>query len=75
MAGPRTPNLPGWDLVSPPIHPARTLGLEIGADIPLFADTRTHICGLATGVVSAQFLYFFLHFLSTNTGLLFIDMF
>ena len=59
MAGLRTPDLPGWDLVPPSIHPARTLGLEIRADIPLFADMRTYICGLAIGVVSAQFLHFF----------------
>ena len=58
MAGPHTPDLPGWNLASPPIYPARTLGLEIGADIPLFADTCTHICGLATGVVSVQFFHF-----------------
>ena len=62
MAGPRTPDLPGWDLPLPIVHPVRSLSLEIGADIPLFADTRTHICGLATGVVSAQFLYLFLQF-------------
>ena len=62
MASPRTPDLLGWDLESPPIHPARTLGLEIGADIPLFADICTHICGLATGVVSVQFLHFFCNF-------------
>ena len=58
MVGPRTLDLPGWDLVPPPIHPTWTLGLEIGADIPLLADTRTHICGLATGVVSVQFFIF-----------------
>ena len=62
MAGPRTPDLPGWDLSLPTVHPAWSLGLEIGADIPLLADTRTHICGLATGVVSAQFFYLFLQF-------------
>ena len=48
MAGPRTPDLPGWDLPLPIVHPARSLSLEIGADIPLLVDTRTHICGLAT---------------------------
>ena len=53
MAILRTPDLPTWDLPSPLIHPARTLGLKLGADIPLLADTRTHICGSATGVVSA----------------------
>ena len=53
MAIPRTPDLPTWDLPSPAIHPARSLGLQLGAEIPLFADTRTHLCGLATGVVSA----------------------
>ena len=58
MAIPRTPDLPTWDLPSPLIHPARTLGLELGADIPLLADTRTHICGSTKGVVSAYFLYF-----------------
>ena len=52
MAVPRTPDLPAWDLPLPIIHPARTLGLELGADIPLLADTRTHIYGFATGVVS-----------------------
>ena len=59
MAAPRTPNLPRWDLVSPIVHPARTLSLEIGAEIPFFTDTRTHICGLATREVSVQFLHFF----------------
>ena len=58
MAIPRTPDWSTWDLPSPAIHPARSLGLQFGAEIPLFADTRTHLCGLATGVVSAQFLYF-----------------
>ena len=53
MAIPRTPDLTTWDLPSPAIHTARSLGLQLGAEIPLFADTRTHLCGLATGVVSA----------------------
>ena len=53
MAVPRTPDLSAWDLSLPIIHPARTLSLELGADVPLFVDTRTHICGFATGVVSA----------------------
>ena len=53
MAVPRTPDLPAWDIPLPIIHPAWTLGLELGADIPLLVDTRTHICGFATGVVSA----------------------
>ena len=53
MAFPRTPDLLAWDFSPPIVHPARTLGLELGADIPLLADTRTHICGFATGVVSA----------------------
>ena len=64
MAIPRTPDLPTWDLPSPAIHPARSLGLQFGAEIPLFADTRTHLCGLATGVVSKK-----------NTGLLLISLF
>ena len=75
MAIPRTPDLPTWDLPSPAIHPARSLGLQLGAEIPLFADTRTHLCGLATGVVSAQFLYFLPVILIKNTGLLFINIF
>ena len=53
MFVPRTPDLLAWDLPLPIIHPTQILGLELGADVPRFADTRTHICGFATGVVSA----------------------
>ena len=75
MADARTSDLPVWDPVPPTIHPTHSFDFEIRADIPLLAQTWTHICGLATGEISTQFLYFFLLISLNNIGLLFIDEF
>ena len=58
MATPRTPDLPAWDIVPPPLDALRCFGLTEIEDVPLLVDSAGHIRGAATGVVSTHSSYF-----------------
>ena len=62
MVVPRTPDLPAWDFPLPIIHPARTLGLELG---PTFLFWRIHALTFAVLLqewLVPNLLIFFLQF-------------
>ena len=58
MAMPRTPDLPAWDTVPPPMDALRSFGLVETEDVPLLVDSIGHIRGAFTGVVSTHPSYF-----------------
>ena len=58
MEMPRTPDLPVWDVVPPPIDALRCFGLVEIEDVPLLVDSVGHIRGATTGVVSTHSSYF-----------------
>ena len=58
MEIPRTPDLPVWDTVPPPIDALRSFGLAETEDVPLLVDSVGHIRGAVTGVVSTHSSYF-----------------
>ena len=60
MEMPRTPDLPVWDAVLPPIDTLRYFGLVETEDVPLLVDSIGHIRGLVTGEVSTHSSYFFI---------------
>ena len=43
MAVSRTPNLPAWDMVPPPLDALRCFGLAEIEDVPLLVDSAGHI--------------------------------
>ena len=58
MEMPRTPDLPVWDVVPPPIDALCCFGLVETEDVALLVDSAGHIRGAATGVVSTHSSYF-----------------
>ena len=58
MEMPRTPDLPAWDIVPPPLDALRCFGLAETEDVPLLVDSAGHIQGAVTGVVSTHSSYF-----------------
>ena len=58
MATPRTPDLPAWDIVPPPLDALHCFGLAKTEDVPLLVDSVGHIRGAATGVISTYSSYF-----------------
>ena len=57
----RTPDLPAWDIVPPPMDALRCFGLAETEDVPLLVDSAGHIRGSVTGEVSthsSSFLHF-----------------
>ena len=58
MAMPRTPDLPAWDTVPPPMDALRSFGLAETGDVPLLVDSAGHIRGAVTGEVSPYSSYF-----------------
>ena len=58
MEMPRTPDLPTWDTVPPPIDALHSFGLAETEDVPLLVDFAGHIRGVAIGVVSTHYSYF-----------------
>ena len=60
---PRTPNLPTWDMVPPPMDALYSFGLSKTDNVPLLVDSVGYIRGMVTGEVSTNFYYFF-HFLA-----------
>ena len=58
MEMPRSPDLPTWDTVPPPMDAFRSFGLTETEDVPLLVDFAGHIRGAITGEVSAHPYYF-----------------
>ena len=58
MAMPRTPDLPTWDIVPPPMDALRSFGLVETEEVPLLVDSAGHIRGAVTGMVSIHSSYF-----------------
>ena len=58
MAMPRTPDLPAWDIVPPPMDALRSFGLAETEEVPLLVDSTGHIREAAIGMVSIHFSYF-----------------
>ena len=58
MEMPKTPNLPAWDAVPPPLDALRCFGLVEIENVPLLVDSAGHIRGAVTGVVSTHSSYF-----------------
>ena len=58
MEMPRTPDLPAWDTIPPPIDALRSFGLAEKEDVPLLVDSAGHIRGAVTRVVSTHSSYF-----------------
>ena len=58
MAMPRTPDLPTWDIVPPPMDALRSFELAETEEVPLLVDSAGHIRGAATGMVSIHSSYF-----------------
>ena len=58
MAMPRTPDLPTWNTVSPPMDAFRSFKLVETEDVPLLVDSVGRIRGAATGVVSTHSSHF-----------------
>ena len=60
MDMPRTPDLPAWDMVPPPMNALRCFRLSETDDVPLLVDSPGHIRGLVTREVSTQIIHFYL---------------
>ena len=69
MAMPRTPDLPAWDIVPPPMDALRCFGLTETDDMPLLVDSAGHIRGAVTGEDNIYFLHFSLFSLHNRIGL------
>ena len=58
MEMPRTPDLPAWEAVPPPLDALHCFGLAETEEVPLLVDSAGHNRGAATGVVSTNSSYF-----------------